>query len=42
MLEDFCAEGPRFGQAPPVKPGSRPRGRPRKDADKEDVSPESN
>jgi hypothetical protein len=38
MMEESAADGPRFGEAPPVKEGSRPRGRPRK----EDVSPESN
>jgi hypothetical protein len=38
MLEDFRSQGPRFNEAPPVREGRRPRGRPRK----EDVSPESN
>jgi hypothetical protein len=30
MMNRRRLEGPRFGEAAPIKPGSRPRGRPRK------------
>jgi hypothetical protein len=39
MMQGLAAEGPRFGEAPPVKPGSRPRGRPPKIKDEREKAP---